>query len=114
MIRQNDVYFATGSAVKKPEYFGALVHATEAGGGNLHRGRGATAWGREEGGGDATEAGGGKLHRGQGATAWGREEEEKTEATRRDKGRRGATFTGDGTHSNVDLSELQNAIIKYN
>ena len=24
--------------------------ATEAGGGNLHRGRGATAWGREEGG----------------------------------------------------------------
>ena len=29
--------------------------ATEAGGGNLHRGRGATAWGREEGG-DVTEA----------------------------------------------------------
>ena len=29
--------------------------ATEAGGGNLHRGRGATAWGREEGGDDATE-----------------------------------------------------------
>ena len=36
----------------------------EAGGGNLHRGRGATAWGREEDGGDdATEAGGGNLHR---------------------------------------------------
>ena len=30
--------------------------ATEAGGGNLHRGRGATAWGREEGGDNATEA----------------------------------------------------------
>ena len=28
--------------------------ATKAGGGNLHRGRGATAWGREEGGDDAT------------------------------------------------------------
>ena len=28
--------------------------ATEAGGGNLHRGRGATAWGREDGGDDAT------------------------------------------------------------
>ena len=38
--------------------------ATKAGGGNLHRGRGATAWGREEEGGDnATEAGGGNLHR---------------------------------------------------
>ena len=36
--------------------------ATEAGGGNLHRGRGATAWGREDGGDDATEAGGGNLH----------------------------------------------------
>ena len=45
--------------------------ATEAGGGNLHRGRGATAWGREEGGDDATKAGGGSnLHRGWGATAW--------------------------------------------
>ena len=44
--------------------------ATEAGGGNLHRGRGATAWGREEGGeeggGDATKAGGGNHHRGRG------------------------------------------------
>ena len=44
---------------------------TKAGGGNLHRGRGATAWGREEGGDDATKAGGGNLHRGRGATAWG-------------------------------------------
>ena len=34
--------------------------ATKAGGGNLHRGRGATAWGREDGG-DATKAGGGNL-----------------------------------------------------
>ena len=45
----------------------------QAGGGNLHRGRGATAWGREEGGDDATEAGGGNLPkrqgRGHGATA---------------------------------------------
>ena len=56
--------------------------ATEAGGGNLHRGRGATAWGREDGGDDATKAGGGNLHRGRGATAWGREEggDEATEA----------------------------------
>ena len=56
--------------------------AAEAGGGNLHRGRGATARGREEGGDDATEAGGGNLHRGRGATAWGREEggDDATEA----------------------------------
>ena len=47
---------------------------TKAGGGNLHRGRGATAWGREEGGHDATKAGGGNLHRGQGATAWAEDE----------------------------------------
>ena len=40
--------------------------ATKAGGGNLHRGRGATAWGREEGGDDATKAGGGNFHRGLG------------------------------------------------
>ena len=46
----------------------------KAGRGNLHRGREATDWGREEGGDDATKAGGGNLHRGRGATAWGREE----------------------------------------
>ena len=65
--------------------------ATKAGVGNLHRGRGATAWGREEGGDDATEAGGGNLHRGRGATAWGREEggDDATKAG-------GATSTGDG------------------
>ena len=48
------------------------------------RGRGATAWGREDGGDDATEAGGGNLHRGRGATAWGREDGGN-------KGRRGQT-----------------------
>ena len=47
--------------------------ATEAGGGNLQRGRGATAWGLEDGG-DATKVGGGNLHTGRGATAWGRED----------------------------------------
>ena len=47
--------------------------ATEAGGGNLHRGRGATAWGREEeGGDDVTKAGGGNLHRGRGAKFYGK------------------------------------------
>ena len=40
--------------------------ATEAGGGNFHRGRGATAWGREEGGDDATKARGGNLLGGRG------------------------------------------------
>ena len=45
---------------------GGRDDATEVGGGNLHRGRGATALGREEGGDDATEAGGGNLHRGRG------------------------------------------------
>ena len=50
------------------------LNLTEAGGGNLLRGRGTTAWGREDGDDDATKAGGGNLHRGRGATAWGREE----------------------------------------
>ena len=39
------------------------------------------------GGDEATEAGGGNLHRGRGATAWGRKEWRR----RRDRGRRGAT-----------------------
>ena len=46
----------------------------KAGGGILHRGRGATAWGREERGDDAITAGGSNLHMGRGATALGREE----------------------------------------
>ena len=52
------------------------------------KGRGATAWGREDGGDDATEAGGGNLHRGRGATAWGQEEGGDDDATE-------ATSTGD-------------------
>ena len=57
------------------------------------RGRGATAWGREDRGDDATEAGGGNLHRGRGATAWGRED-----------GGDDATEAGGGNlHSNSDL-----------
>ena len=84
--------------------------ATEAGGGNLHRGRGATAWGREEGGDDATEAGGGNLHRGRGATAWGREEEGGDDTTEAGVGQ---PPQGTGSHclgprrSNSDLPIYQ-------
>merc|ERR1712052_42349 len=65
--------------------------ATEAGGGNLHRGRGATAWGREEGGDDASEAGG-ATSPGDGGPLPGAE---KKEATTRQRPA-GATSTGDG------------------
>ena len=58
--------------------------ATKAGGGNLHRGRGATALPGAKKTGDAIKAGGGNLHRGRGATAWGREDGG-------DRGRRGQT-----------------------
>ena len=44
--------------------------------------------------GDATEAGGGNLHRGRGATAWGREEWRR----RRDRGRRGQPPQGTRSH----------------
>ena len=43
---------------------------------------------------DATKAGGGNLHRGRGATAWGREEWRR----RRDRGRRGQPPQGTGSH----------------
>ena len=48
----------------------------------------------KNGGDDATEAGGGNLHRGRGATAWGREEWRR----RRDRGRRGQPPQGTGSH----------------
>ena len=59
---------STGDGEPLPGAAKTRGDATEAGGGNLHRGRGATAWGRE-GVDDAKEAGGSNLHRGRGATA---------------------------------------------
>ena len=69
--------------------------STKAGGGNLHRGRGATAWGREEeGGNDSTKAGGatstGNGEPLPGAEKWG----SKTEVTRQRPS--GAISTLDG------------------
>ena len=61
----------------------------EAGGGNLHRGRGATAWGREDGGDDATEAGGGKKN-----------------------ARRQVHFMNKLRHSEAESLEDQNSILK--
>ena len=63
-------------------------------GSNLPGGRGKVEDGAVKTRSDATKAGGGNLHRGRGTTAWGREDGEQTEATRQRPA--GATSTGDG------------------